>query len=182
MPGLHALKLMYDDRAITLCAATVAERGDHGEALVHSSNAHVIPDAAEDSLFGSLTGMLGGPLEVLIGGTSGAFAGSVGDVHRNHQHGEVLAWVVDAIPPGGAAVLAELYESDPTIVDPILSQVGGTTIRRPAERVDAEIDAARQPGRARRNGGRPQRRDAVRQRLADPVETASRRRDHPGEL
>ncbi len=183
--GLHALELMDRDRAITLCAAAVAEQGEQGEqgeALVHHSNGGVIPDAAEDGLFGSLTEMLGGPLEVLIGGTSGAFAGSVGNLHRNRQHMEMLAAVVDTIPPGAAAVLAELYESDPAIVDAVLSQIGGTTIRHPAGRVDAENNAARQLGRTRRNGGHAQRRDTVRQILADPVETARRRRDHRRDL
>ena len=54
-----------------------------------------------------------------------------------------LEHLARAVPPGRTAVVAEVAESDPGLVDEALAGVSAWIVRRPLADVEAELGAAR---------------------------------------
>jgi hypothetical protein len=55
-----------------------------------------------------------------------------------------LEHVARAVPPGRTAVVAEVAESDPGLVDAALAGLSAWLVRRPRADVEAELGAARE--------------------------------------
>jgi uncharacterized membrane protein len=124
-------------------AATVITRDLDGQISVKSQvgdNPWV--GTASGGLVGLLIGVLGGPLGVLVGGTTGVLVGSLFDLDDIDDTESVLGEISKKIHPTRTAVLAEVAEQSPEVVDTAMARLGGEVLRRPVYEVEAEIAAA----------------------------------------
>jgi uncharacterized membrane protein len=158
--ALTALKELESQNRLGVDAAGVIVRGDDGEIVVKDrAGSYDFAGAASGGLLGLLIGILGGPLGVLIGGTYGLLVGSLVDLEEAEDSDSVLAQISASVRPGHTALLAEVTEQSPEVVDAAMADLGGTVLRRPVYEVEAEIAAAEQAQRkAKREADRELRR------------------------
>jgi uncharacterized membrane protein len=97
---------------------------------------------ASGGLIGMLVGVLGGPLGVLLGVSLGALTGGSVEVGRAGDQDVALEGISKEIEPGSTALVAEVTEDTPMLLDTAMDGVGGTVSRRSASDVYAEVEAA----------------------------------------
>jgi uncharacterized membrane protein len=141
--ALTRLKELDSQGQIGLEGAAVVERAENGEIV----NKDQITDnnlagTATGGILGLLIGILGGPFGVLIGGATGVLVGSLFDADDADDTDSVLAEMSSSVRVGHDALLAEVSEQSPEVVDAAMARLGGTVLRRPAGDVEAEIAAA----------------------------------------
>jgi uncharacterized membrane protein len=141
--ALTELKELDTQGQLELEAAAVVTRGDDGNIVVKDQIGDVqYVGAASGGLLGLLIGIIGGPFGVLIGGAYGLLVGSLFDISETEETASVLSQISASVKPDQTALLAEVAEQSPEVVDTAMAKVGGTVLRRPVEDVEAEISAA----------------------------------------
>jgi uncharacterized membrane protein len=141
--AITALKQLDSQGQLKVEAAAVVERGDDGEVVIKDRAGDVeFAGAAAGGLLGLLIGVLGGPLGVLIGGTYGLMVGSLVDLGEVEDSESVLSQISASVRPGHTALLAQVTEQSPEVVDTAMAKLGGNVLRRPVDDVEAEIAAA----------------------------------------
>jgi uncharacterized membrane protein len=103
--------------------------------------------AATGGLIGLLIGIIGGPLGVLLGGATGLMAGSLFDIDDVDTTESMLSDLSKQVHPSRAAVLAQVTEQSPEVIDTAMARLGGQVTRRPAVDVEEEIAAAEEAQR-----------------------------------
>jgi uncharacterized membrane protein len=146
--ALTKLKELDDQGQIDLKEAAVVVRSEGGDIEVKDriGPAH-IEGAATGGLLGLLIGIIGGPLGVLIGGAYGLLVGSLVDVADVKDTESVLGDISASVQTGHPALLAQVSEQSPEVVDTAMGQLGGTVLRRSMYDVEAEISAAEEAQR-----------------------------------
>src|SRR4029453_15023124 len=86
--------------------------------------------------------VIGGPLGVLIGGATGVLVGSLFDLDDDEATESALSAVSSSVRPGRPALLAVGAEENPEVIDAVMTENGGTVVRRQLADVMAEIAAA----------------------------------------
>ncbi len=146
--ALTALKELGSQGRLNVEAAAVVERGDDGKAVIKDRAGDVeFAGTATGGLIGLLIGVLGGPLGVLIGGTYGLMVGSLVDLGEAEDSESVLSQISASVRPGHTALLAQVTEQSPEVVDTAMAELGGSVLRRPVDDVEAEIAAAEEAQR-----------------------------------
>jgi uncharacterized membrane protein len=102
---------------------------------------------ASGGLVGLLVGIIGGPLGVLIGGATGVLVGSLFDIEDVDTTESVLTDISKQVHPSRTAVLAQVTEQSPEVVDSAMARLGGEVMRRPVVDVEEEIAAAEEAQR-----------------------------------
>jgi uncharacterized membrane protein len=141
--ALSVLKSCNADGRIGLESAAVVERTPEGALLIPESadNAELV-GMASGSVVGTLIGVLGGPVGMLLGWGAGAMMGGAFDVDRAVTSDEALTVLGTAIPAGSTAVIANIEEPAVEVIDGEMTKLGGEVTRRPVADVMAELDAA----------------------------------------
>jgi uncharacterized membrane protein len=130
---------------------------------------------ATGGIIGLIVGILGGPFGVLLGGATGLLIGSLFDLDDADETESVLGEVSRSVRVGHDAVLAEVDEQSPEVVDSAMERLGGTVLRRSLDDVEAEIAAAEDAQRAAKQAARKrlheqrreQRKEKVQQKIAE---------------
>ncbi len=123
--------------------AAILERADGGGLLLKDGSSNVIGlGTLSGSLIGAVVGVLGGPLGLLLGWSSGALFGALVDAGRAADTTTVLSSMSSFIKPGGTALIVEIAEDSEDKLDAFVTETGGTSLRRSAESVRAEVAAA----------------------------------------
>lgn len=158
--ALTALKALESQKRLAVDAAAVVARGDDGAIVVKDRvESPEFAGAASGGVLGLLIGILGGPLGVLIGGTYGLMLGSLVDLDEAEETDSVLSQISASVQPGHTALLAQVTEQSPEVVDTAMAGLGGSVLRRRVDDVEAEIAAAEQAQRdAKREAARELRR------------------------
>ena len=158
--ALTALKEMDSQGQLNLEAAAVVVRGEDGQIEVKDRvDSNDFAGAASGGLLGLLIGIIGGPLGVLIGGTYGLMLGSLVDLDEVEETDSVLSQISASARPGHTALLAQVTEQSPEVVDTAMASLGGSVLRRSVDDVEAEIAAAEKAQReAKREAARELRR------------------------
>jgi uncharacterized membrane protein len=99
---------------------------------------------AGGGMIGMLVGIIGGPLGVLLGGTYGALVGSLFDIDEADTTESVLGEIAKQVQPTRTALVAQVTEQSPEVIDAAMARLGGTVMRRPAADVEREIAAAQE--------------------------------------
>ena len=86
--------------------------------------------------------VLAGPLDTLLFGNS--LVALTGALVEPSSDEVALEHLARAAPPGRTAVVAEVAEFDPGLVDEALARFSAWIVRRPRADVEAELDAARE--------------------------------------
>ena len=155
--ALTALKELDSQERVGVQEGVVVERTDDGHVVEKDRIESMFPAAtAGGGLIGLLIGIIGGPLGMLIGGTTGLLYGSLFDLTDADETDSALAGVSGAVKIGHTAVLAVVSESNPEVVDAAMSRLGGTVARRPVAEVEAEIAAAEEAERKAKHEARKQ--------------------------
>lgn len=141
--ALTTLKELESQRQIGIRGAAVVARDETGSILDKDQvgdESHV--GTATGGIVGLLIGILGGPFGILIGGATGLLVGSLFDDDDADDTESVLAEISKSIRVGHDAVLAEVSEQSPEVIDTAMAHLGGTVLRRTADDVEAEVAAA----------------------------------------
>jgi len=146
--ALTKLTELESQGQVGIDGVTVATRGEDGQIRVKDEvDDDSMIGTASGGLVGLLIGILGGPLGVLLGGATGLLVGSLFDLADADDTDSVLSDVSRNVQVGRTALLAQVGEQSPAVVDTAMSRLGGTTLRRPVYEVEAEIAAAQEAQR-----------------------------------
>ena len=159
--ALTALKELDSQGQIKVVDAAVVTRGDDG----HIQTKDQVGDddlagTASGGIVGLLIGILGGPLGVLLGGATGLTIGSLYDMADADDTDSVLSEVSKTVQTGRNAVLAQVVEQSPEVVDTAMERLSGTVVRRPVYEVESEIAAAQEAQREAKKAARKKLREA----------------------
>jgi uncharacterized membrane protein len=147
--ALSVLKACDADGRIGLESAAVVERTPEGTLNVpESAENDELVGMASGSVVGTLIGVLGGPVGMLLGWGAGAMVGGAFDVDRAVTSDEALTVLGTAIPAGSTAVIASVEEPAVEVIDGEMAKLGGEVTRRPVSDVMAELDAAEEAAAA----------------------------------
>ncbi len=126
--GRRILLEMDDKREIRVHADAVLLKGADGNTTVKTQDAW--PRATLiGTAIGSLVGIRGGPVGVLMGATAGIAAGGIADLQKVGIEQDFVDQVKAQLLPNHAAVVAEVDESQNTNVDIAMQAIGGTVFR-----------------------------------------------------
>ena len=168
--ALTDLKQLDSQGQIKIAGATVVTRDPGGRVDVKSEVADdPYVGTAGGGLIGLLIGIIGGPLGMLIGGTYGMLVGSLFDIDDVETTESVLGEISKQVQPSRTALLAQVTEQSPEVIDAAMARLGGEVMRRPAVDVEEEIAAAEE---AQRNAKREARKELHRARVEKTKEDA----------
>lgn len=135
--ALDALARLDADGQVTVHAAAVVKRGDEGEVSIDRKiGDDATPSPPQRGRFAEAFQILVGTVDMLmLGNTMVAAAGANPPTDADL----VVDHLAMTVPAGQSAVVADLTETDPAIVDAAVAALGAAVARRPI----AEFDAAR---------------------------------------
>jgi uncharacterized membrane protein len=168
--ALTDLKQLDSQGQIKIAGAAVITREPDGRLDVKSEveNDPYVGTASGGTI-GLLLGIIGGPLGVLLGGTYGALVGSLFDIDDVATTESVLGEISKQVQPTRTAVLAQVNEQSPEVINTAMARLGGLVMRRPVFEVEQEIAAAQD---AQRKAEREARRELRNARLEKNKEDA----------
>ena len=142
--ALARLKELAAEEQIDLHDAGVVERAQDGTLHLRDEAGNEDDGLATltGGTIGLLIGILAGPLGVLLGGAMGLLAGAIVDAEDDEETDSVLEHISRSIGNGETAVLADLDESGPMIVDGAMLALDGHATRYARKDVEAEIAVA----------------------------------------
>jgi uncharacterized membrane protein len=155
-PALTNLEQLGSQGQLAIKAATVVGREADGRLTVKSQvGTDPFTGTATGGLIGVLLGVIAGPLGMLLGGTTGMLFGSLFDIDDADATLSVLGEISTRVEPTRTAVLAEVSEQSPEVIDTAMRQLGGAVVRWPVDEVVGELAAAEDAERqARREAGK----------------------------
>jgi len=143
--ALTSLKELDSQGQVELRAAAVVVRDDDGKVLIKDEVGETYGVAtATGGIIGLLIGIIGGPLGVLIGGATGLMAGSLYDLDEEFDTRSALSQISHSVKVGHTALVAEVSEPSPEVLDSDMARLSGKVFRRPVHEVEAEIAAAQE--------------------------------------
>jgi uncharacterized membrane protein len=155
--ALTKLKELDSQGQLGLEGAAVVVRGEDGSLGIKEEVGDIgYAGTATGGVVGLIIGILGGPLGVLLGGATGVLIGSLFDLDDADETESVLSDISRSARVGHTALLAEVSEQSPEVVDAAIDRLGGTVVRRSVEDVEAEIAAAEEAQRAAKEAARKQ--------------------------
>jgi uncharacterized membrane protein len=141
--ALTDLKQLDSQGQIEIAGAAVITRDPDGRVDVKTEVGNdPYVGTASGGTIGLLLGIIGGPLGVLLGGTYGALVGSLFDIDDVATTESVLGEISKQVQPTRTAVLAQVNEQSPEVIDAAMARLGGEVMRRPVFEVEQEIAAA----------------------------------------
>jgi uncharacterized membrane protein len=153
--ALTDLKQLDSQGQIGIAGAAVVTRDADGRVEVKSDvGDDPYVGTASGGVIGLLVGIIGGPLGVLLGGTYGALVGSLFDIDDADTTESVLGEISHQVQPTRTALLAQVTEQTPEVVDTAMSRLGGDVMRRPVVDVEDEIAAAQEAERKAKHEAR----------------------------
>jgi uncharacterized membrane protein len=169
--ALSTLKGLDREGRVELKSAAVVERDATGRLR--------IPEGADNAtgegfltggLIGMLVGIIGGPVGMLVGLGTGGLVGGVYDIDEADVQDQTLAEVGRDVKPGSNALLAEADEVTEGVVDDAMKAQGGTVLRRSADYVLAEVEAAREAAEEAQHQARKKARELKKAELHEKYE------------
>ena len=149
------LKELDSQGQLRLTAAAIVERGEDGHIEVKDEvGEEQIAGMATGGIVGLLIGIIGGPLGVLLGGATGLLVGSLFDLDDDEGTESVLSDISRSVRVGHTALLAEVAEQSPEVLDAAMATLSGTVLRRRVFDVEAEIAVANEAQREAKHKAR----------------------------
>lgn len=106
------------------------------------SGAHTTDDTHRGGVIGSLLGVLGGPIGVILLGSTGALAGSVIDARDAKESDSLLEKVAQKLDEHRLALIALVTEENESELDTVLGQFKTDVLRFDAAAVAEEVEEA----------------------------------------
>jgi uncharacterized membrane protein len=153
--ALTDLKQLDSQGQISIAGAAVVTRDVDGRVEAKSEvGEDPYVGTASGGMIGLLVGIIGGPLGMLIGGTYGALVGSLFDIDEVETTESVLGEISKQVQPERTALLAQVTEQSPEVIDAAMAKLGGEVMRRPVADVEWEIAAAEEAQRKAKHEAR----------------------------
>jgi uncharacterized membrane protein len=141
--ALTVLKELDGQGQIHLTGAAVVSRQEDGRVLIKDAVGNTgRTKTGTGGIIGLLVGILGGPFGILLGGATGLLIGSLFDIEDAEEVESVLESVSRSVAVGRIALLAEVDETSPDVIDAAMVKLGGRIDRQSLDEVEAEIAAA----------------------------------------
>ncbi len=133
--ALTSLKELDSQRQLELRAAAVVVRDDDGKVIIKDEVGESYGvGTATGGIIGLLIGIIGGPLGVLIGGATGLMAGSLFDLDEEFDTRSALSQISHSVKVGHTALVAEVSEPSPEVLDSDMARLSGKVLRHPGAR------------------------------------------------
>jgi uncharacterized membrane protein len=146
--ALTDLKQLDSQDQVKITGAAVITRDGDGHVEIKSDvGEDPYVGTASGGVIGLLVGIIGGPLGMLLGGAYGMLVGSLFDIDEVDTTESVLGEISKQVQPTRTALLAQVTEQSPEVVDAAMTRLGGEVLRRPAVDVENEIAAAEEAER-----------------------------------
>ena len=146
--ALTDLKQLDSQDQIKIAGAAVVRREPNGRVDAKSEvGEDPYVGTASGGMIGLLVGIIGGPLGMLLGGATGVLVGSLFDIDEVETTESVLSEISKQVQPARTAVLAQVKEQSPEVIEAAMARLGGEVIRRPVVHVEQEIAAAQEAQR-----------------------------------
>jgi uncharacterized membrane protein len=146
--ALTDLKQLDSQDQIKITGAAVVTRDGEGRVDVKTDvGEDPYAGTASGGVIGLLIGIIGGPIGMLLGGSYGLLVGSLFDMDEADTTESVLGEISKEIRPGRTALLAQVTEQSPEVIDAAMARLGGEVLRRPAVDVEDEIAVAEEAER-----------------------------------
>ena len=141
--ALTDLRQLDAQGQIKIAGAAVVSRDADGRVDVKSEvgNERYV-GTASGGIIGLLVGIIGGPVGMLLGGSYGALVGSLFDIDDVATTDSVLDEISKQVQPTRTAVLAQVLEQSPDVIDTAMARLGGHVMRRPVFELEQELAAA----------------------------------------
>ncbi len=140
--AMAELQRLHRDGAVTIRAMAALERDADGQLrIINDADNFGFEGTVAGGVIGSLLGVLAGPAGILLGGAAGVLAGSSADARQSEEEGRIVGAVARHIAPGTAAVVADLEEPNPEVIDAAARSAGGTVVRWSRSEVEAELNS-----------------------------------------
>lgn len=141
--ALSELRSANAEGRIDIRSAVIVSRTRDGAMKISEGEDRIIGSGTTGGgLLGMLVGVLGGPLGMLLGLGAGALIGGAFDYNRADRTQGALGSMSRRVPAGVTAVVGEVDELAPEVLDGIVGPLGGAVERYPAEQVLAELESA----------------------------------------
>ena len=132
--ALAELRRLADEDAVGIRTAAVVVREADGRFWMPEGELHLgVKGAATGGVLGALLGALAGPMGLVVGGAAGALVGSRADIHKAASSEKAVAEVARLVPPGTAALLADVDDHGISLLEAAMATSGGNVARVPAE-------------------------------------------------
>ncbi len=149
--AMSELRRLSDEGAVSVTTAAIVERLADGDFRFPEDAENIgLTATAAGGVIGALIGALAGPLGLLLGGATGAIAGSVADVDEVERSEAMVGTLSQRVSPGTTALIADVDEPAPELLDAVMSNLGGRVARQPRLEVEAELESAEREARERR--------------------------------
>ena len=149
--AMSELQRLAEADAITLRTAAIVVREADGRFWIPENDARVgFAGTAAGGAIGALLGALTGPVGFLLLGATGALVGSLADAEEAELSDQALASVTRSVLPGTTALVADIDEPAPSVVEAVMEKAGGRVSRRLRADVEAELAAAEEALQAAR--------------------------------
>jgi uncharacterized membrane protein len=169
--AMTSLKELDTQQQIALQGAAVVVRNEDGHVEIKDQVGDTgLEGTATGGIVGLIIGILGGPLGVLLGGATGLLIGSLFDMDDADETESVLSDISRSVRVDQTALLAEVSEQSPEVVDAAMSRVGGKVLRRDLDDVRAEIAAAEEAQEAARKEARKELHEKRRAQVKEKVQ------------
>jgi uncharacterized membrane protein len=169
--ALSQLKELDSQGRIRLDEAAVVERLEDGRVIEKDRVDSNFPTVTVGGgLLGLLVGIIGGPFGMLIGGTSGLFAGSLVDLGDLDETESALSQVSSSAKVGHTTLLTVVAEQSPEVIDAAMDALGGTVLRRSVADVRSEIAATEDAQRKAKHEARAELMRSRRERNKEAVQ------------
>lgn len=154
-PAMGELRRVGEDGALSVKRAVEVEREpDGGFRLADDAEDPTVVGTALGAALGALVGAAAGPAGLVLGGGAGMAVGSLLDANEARLSEAVVATAVRHVPPGGTAIVADVDERDPGVLDEVASRTGAAAVRVSRADVEAELAAVEAGTRDREVEGR----------------------------
>jgi uncharacterized membrane protein len=168
--ALTDLKQLDSQGQTKIAGAAVVTRDLDGHLDVKSElGDNSYQGTATGGMIGLLVGIIGGPLGVLLGGSYGLLVGSLFDMDDVETTESDLADISKQVRPTRTALLAQVTEQSPEVIDTAMAKLGGEVMRRSVADVEEEVAAAQE---AERKAKREARKELHKARVEKSKENA----------
>jgi uncharacterized membrane protein len=174
LAGSHRLIELESNGAITVYQKVIVKKDLNGETSAIQGDTTDGLRVLSGMALGTLIGALGGPLGVLVGMISGTLTGALLETDHYNFSNDFISKVYGRLQPGVVAILAEIYEEGPEIVDNAMESLGGTVLRSNVDEAYdeflddqvKEIEAKIAAERARIKSAHEKEKSKIQQRIA----------------
>jgi len=127
--GSHKLIELESHGAITTYEKVIVKKDLQGETSAIQGDTSDGLRVLSGMAFGTLIGALAGPVGLLVGMISGTMTGALLETNHYNFSDDFISKVYSRLQPGSVAIVAEIYEEGPAILDNAMESLGGTVLR-----------------------------------------------------